>query len=81
MPVGRLAGDCAQVPIEHGRWTVVERRFVQAAHRRGLQVHVWTIDDPDEMHALLDLGVDGIMTYRPSVLREVYRSRGVWPGD
>ena len=81
VPVGRLAGDCAQVPIQHGRWTVVERRFVRAAHRRGLQVHVWTIDDADEMDRLLDLGVDGIMTDRPSVLREVYRSRGVWPSD
>ena len=81
VPVGRLAGDCAQVPIEHGRWTVVERRFVRAAHRRGLQVHVWTIDDADEMHTLLDLGVDGIMTDRPSVLREVYRSRGLWSDD
>lgn len=81
VPVGRLAGDCAQVPIRHGRWTVVERRFVRAAHRRGLQVHVWTIDDADEMDRLLDLGVDGIMTDRPSVLRDVYRSRGVWPTD
>ena len=79
VPVGRVAGDCAQVPVKHGRWTVVERRFVRAAHRRGLQVHVWTIDDADEMDRLLDLGVDGIMTDRPSVLRDVYRSRGVWP--
>jgi glycerophosphoryl diester phosphodiesterase len=81
VPAGRVAGDCAQVPIQHGRWTVVTRRFVQAAHRRGVQVHVWTIDDPDEMDDLLDLGVDGIMTDRPSVLREVCRSRGAWPAD
>ncbi len=79
VPAGRVAGDCAQVPIRHGRWTVVTRRFVQAAHRRGVQVHVWTIDEADEMERLLDLGVDGIMTDRPSVLREVYRSRGAWP--
>ena len=79
VPAGRPSGDCAQVPIHHGRWTVVTRRFVQAAHRRGIQVHVWTIDDPDEMEALLDLGVDGLMTDRPSVLRDVYRARNAWP--
>ncbi len=78
IPVGSLAGDCAQVPTRHGRWLVVSRRFVRAAHRRGLQVHVWTIDDADEMHRLLDLGVDGVMTDRPTILREVYRSRGLW---
>ena len=69
----------AQVPVAAGPVTVVDRRFVAYAHRIGLQVHVWTIDDPSTMHRLLDLGVDGIMTDRVDVLREVYLGRGVWP--
>jgi glycerophosphoryl diester phosphodiesterase len=69
----------AQVPQHHGRVRVVDRRFVTHAHRLGLQVHVWTIDDPATMNHLLDLGVDGIMTDRIDVLREVYTGRGVWP--
>ena len=68
----------AQVPPRHGRVTIVDRRFVSRAHRLGLQVHVWTIDDPVEMTRLLDLGVDGIMTDRPGVLRDVYAARGAW---
>jgi len=68
----------AQVPIRHRGLRVVDRRFVEYAHRLGLHVHVWTIDEPAEMHELLDLGVDGIMTDHVDVLRDVYRSRGHW---
>lgn len=69
---------CAQVPVRHGDVTIVDDRFVAAAHARGIAVHVWTIDDPAEMAALLDLGVDGIMTDRPDLLREVLEARGQW---
>jgi glycerophosphoryl diester phosphodiesterase len=68
-----------QVPLRHGRVTVVDRRFLSRAHGLGLQVHVWTIDDPAVMGRLLDLGVDGIMTDRLEVLRDVYAARGLWP--
>ena len=70
-----------QVPVRHGRLRVVDRRLITLAHRLGLQVHVWTIDDPDEMAGLLDLGVDGIMTDRIEVLRDVLTTRGSWPTD
>jgi glycerophosphoryl diester phosphodiesterase len=71
-------GLAAQVPVKQGPLTVVNRAFVERSHRVGLQVHVWTIDDATEVHRLLDLGVDGIMTDRPVILREVLEARGAW---
>lgn len=69
---------CAQVPTHQGPVPLVTARFVRAAHRLGVAVHVWTIDDPLEMERLLDLGVDGIMTDQPAVLRSVLERRGQW---
>jgi glycerophosphoryl diester phosphodiesterase len=75
---GRLVAPCAQVPVHAKGVPVVTGRLVETAHRAGVQVHVWTVDDRDEMARLLDLGVDGIMTDRPRVLRELLESRGEW---
>ncbi|MFE6867568.1 glycerophosphodiester phosphodiesterase [Kitasatospora sp. NPDC057692] len=72
------AGLCAQVPERHRGVPVVDRAFVRAAHRLGLQVHVWTVDDATRIRSLLDLGVDGIMADRIDVLRDVLRERGCW---
>ena len=75
---GRLRSPCAQVPTHQGRVALVTPRFVDTAHRLGVQVHVWTIDDGPEMTRLLDLGVDGIMTDRPQVLKDVLAARDEW---
>lgn len=73
-----LRGMAAQVPVRQGRLTVTDSRLVERAHRWGLHVHVWIIDDAPEMERLLDLGVDGIMTDRPAVLKQVLEQRGAW---
>jgi len=75
---GSFDACCAQVPHRVKGVTVVDERFVAKAHAIGLQVHVWTIDDEAEMHELLDLGVDGIMTDLPETLKAVLTSRGTW---
>lgn len=71
-------GQVAQIPVAYGRITVLTESLVARAHRRGLHVHVWTIDERVEMERLLDLGVDGIMTDRPHVLKDVLIDRGRW---
>ncbi len=86
---GRLFGSAprvAQVPTDAGtpgsrkHLEIVTAGFIAAAHRRRTPVHVWTINDEAQMDRLLDLGVDGIMTDHPELLREVFERRGLWHG-
>jgi glycerophosphoryl diester phosphodiesterase len=74
------APDCAQVPLRSWGLRVPDRRFVATAHGLGLPVHVWTVNDPRTMRALLDLGIDGIITDAVASLRAVLTERGAWPG-
>lgn len=77
----RLATDgipCAQVPPAISGYPLITRRFLETAHRLGMHVHAWVVNDPAEMGRLLDLGVDGIMTDRLAVLRDVLAGRGGW---
>ena len=78
IPIATRGAACVQVPAFIEGRRLVDERFVTGAHRNGLQVHVWTVDDGDHMHRLLDMGVDGLMSDRPSVLRRVLEARGVW---
>jgi glycerophosphoryl diester phosphodiesterase len=64
-----------QVPLKKRSVKIVTPRFIRHAHYLGLEVHVWTIDDDREMQRLLDLGVDGIFTNNPALLRRVVDSR------
>ncbi|MFY9914508.1 MAG: glycerophosphodiester phosphodiesterase family protein, partial [Nocardioidaceae bacterium] len=83
LPLRALAGArglVAQVPLRRRGLEIVTPAFVERMHAVGKQVHVWTIDEPGEMHRLLDLGVDAIMTDRIDRLREVFESRGIWRG-
>jgi glycerophosphoryl diester phosphodiesterase len=73
-----LGADCAQLPVAQWGVRLVEPRLVSAAHRAGVPVHVWTIDDEASMESLLSLGVDGIMTDRPTLLRAVMLRRGLF---
>lgn len=69
---------CLQVPERSGPVRVVTERSVAAAHAAGVQVHVWTVNDPADMHRLLDLGVDGLVTDRSDLLRTVLEERRSW---
>lgn len=67
--------EAFQVPVTHDGVRVVDTAFVERAHDVGVAVHVWTIDDEPTMHALLDIGVDGLVTNRPTVAEAVLQRR------
>ena len=57
----------------------VTEAFIDHAHRLGLQVHAWTVNDPAAITRLLDLGIDGIMTDDLQTLRRIMTTRDLWP--
>jgi glycerophosphoryl diester phosphodiesterase len=65
------AAEAVQVPEYRSGLRVLTPRFVNAAHRRNLQVHVWTINEVESMERMLVLGVDGIITDYPDRLMEL----------
>lgn len=67
-----------QVPTRYRGLPVVDRRFLAAARCRGLAVQVWTVNERTEMERLIAQGVDGLITDRPSLLREVLRAQNLW---
>ncbi len=69
-----------QVPVRAYGIEIVRPQFVKFVHELGMQVHVWVVDEPAEMHRLYDMGVDAIMTDRPRILKQVLQDRGFWRG-
>ncbi|MGB0921954.1 MAG: glycerophosphodiester phosphodiesterase [Alphaproteobacteria bacterium] len=78
LPTGQHLARCAQVPIKQSGIKIVDKRFCDHAHRKGLQAHVWTIDDPQTMEHLIRTGVDGIMTDSPGLLKTVLQAHNLW---
>jgi glycerophosphoryl diester phosphodiesterase len=71
-----------QVPARYGEIDVVTESFLDVAHAAGIAVHVWTINEEEEMARLVDLGVDGLVSDRPSVLAALLEGRGcAWDGN
>lgn len=75
VPGPRRGVRAVQVPETYGPLRIVDARFVAAAHARGLAVHVWTVNDAPSMTRLADMGVDGIVTDRPTMLLGLLRAR------
>lgn len=78
-PLARRGVSCVQIPLRQKGFPLLTRDLIATAHRLGVHVHVWTINEPALMERLLDAGVDGIITDNTAGLRRVLAARGAWP--
>ena len=67
--------DAFQLPIQEGNLDLTQSTLISGAHRIGLHVHYWTINDPETMERLINLGADGIITDRPDLLLNILKKR------
>lgn len=68
-------GDALQIPPEYYSWKLATSESIAMAHRHGIEVHIWTLNDESSMHEMLALGVDGIMSDFPEVALKVAASQ------
>jgi len=73
-----VASDCAQIPLSQWGLPVLTRRFLDVAQKQNKLVHIWTIDDEQTMYDLIDFGVQGLMTDKPSILKKALVNRGLF---
>lgn len=69
--------DAFQIPIEDSGFDLTDQRLIDGAHRLGMEIHYWTIDDPKTMEKLIDAGADGILTNRPDLLLKLLEEKGL----
>ena len=74
----RFSAGCIQIPHQYFGVGIISKNMVKFAHRLGLHVHVWTVNDETEMNNLIDIGVDGLMTDDCLKLKKVLEARGMW---
>jgi glycerophosphoryl diester phosphodiesterase len=68
--------DAFQIPVSEGKIDLTAKKYINGAHRRGIDVHYWTIDDKETMEKLIRKGADGIITNRPDVMLELLEEMG-----
>ena len=76
--VGALRANCAQLPENWNGVKVIDARLIEKMKNLDIPVHVWTVNDPLKMKFFIDLGINGIMTDRPQLLKKILQERGLW---
>lgn len=76
--VGKYAASCVQVPPWYRGIRLIDRALIEKAHEKNLKVHAWTINEESEMHRLLNLGIDGIISDEAILLKSVFKAHNLW---
>ena len=75
--INKISTPCIQIPYYRRGFKVITARLIQDAHKFNKKVHAWTIDDPNQMNELIDIGIDGIMTDSPKLLKTVLAKKRI----
>ena len=71
----RRKSHVLEIPTASNGFNLKDRKIIDGAHRLGMEVYYWTIDEPAEMKELLDLGADGLFTNRPDLMKTLLEER------
>jgi glycerophosphoryl diester phosphodiesterase len=78
-PFNNVHAPCLQIPMYFYGVRIVTKDLVNYIHSLEKKIHVWTINDENEINSLIDWNVDGIMTDRPAKLKEILIKKSLWP--
>ena len=75
--INSINTPCLQLPYFKNGFKIITAKLIRDAHKFNKKVHAWTIDDPKEISELLDMGIDGIMTDSPELLKNEVAKKGI----
>ena len=78
IPISKINVPCLQIPSSYMGFKIITKSIIDKFHNQNKKVHVWTVNDENEINELIDIGVDGIMTDKPTLLKRILKSRSLW---
>ena len=75
--INNISTPCIQIPYYRRGFKVITAGLIEDAHKFNKKVHAWTIDDPNQMNELIEMGIDGIMTDSPELLKTVLAKKRI----
>ena len=78
IPLSKINIPCLQIPSRYMGFKIITKSIIDKFHNQNKKVHVWTVNDENEINELIDIGVDGIMTDKPTLLKRILKSRSLW---
>ena len=77
LKINKKNSNILQIPIKWNGIKILTKKLIIEAKKRNLLIHVWTINNPNEMEELIDMGINGIVTDEPDILMNIIKNRNL----